>query len=179
MYFNLLDNDTRGPRLDVDLATIPVLVDNDVQQKSSLPIHDRSLNYSKNICLQVLPLERQSGVPANLTQGSIFNDAEEDWDLSTIENPSPSQETRLHKRAYGELNPVCQQFIGIVSANETTEHVDYALEVLHEAMAKFCRKIGFNPPTGQVVSSCIAKSKRRCTHGTDHRKVWLFKSSTS
>jgi MULE transposase domain/SWIM zinc finger len=171
-YLKLLENDTRGPRLDVNLATVPILVDHDVQQRSMLPIHDRCLNYSKELCRQVLPLDETSGVPANLTQESVFHNVDDDWDLPTVEHPSPSPETRPQKRAFGEMNPICQQFIGLVSANETNERVDYAVEVLHEAMAKYVQKMGFNPPVGQVVSSCIAKSKRRCTHGTDHRKVW-------
>jgi hypothetical protein len=174
-YLKLLDNDTRGPCLNVDLGSVPFLSDSDVLLKSTLPIHDRCLNYTKELCLLALPLTALPGVPgvpANLTQESTFNFSDEDWDQPAIELPTPSRDTPSQKRAYGEINPVCQQFIGIVSANETAEHVDYALEVMYEAIGKVCQKIGCNAPAGRVVSSCMAKSKRRCTHGTDHRKAW-------
>jgi hypothetical protein len=45
-----------------------------------------------------------------------------------------------------------------------------AIERLYDVVSETAKDIGCEPPTGQVVSSCLAKSKRRRTHGTDHWK---------
>jgi MULE transposase domain/SWIM zinc finger len=168
-YMRLLDNDTRGPCLHVDLDTIPVLVDNDVVMKSKLSVHDRCFNFTKEVCLQVLPQNAFSSAPANLTQESIFHDNDDDWDLPDIE-PMDSQDDLPEGFAYGAVNPICQALINMLSANQTRERVDRAIERLYDVVSETAKDIGCEPPAGQVVSSCLAKSKRRRTHGTDHWK---------
>jgi SWIM zinc finger len=172
MFFRLLDNDTRGPRLDVDLDSLPVIMDDDIVAKSALPVHERCFNYSKEICLRVLPQQSLSIGPANLTQESMFNNDDDGWCPAVLAPPSPLQDTSHAKRAYCTLHPAWQECIGKVSANEDPELIQFALEGIYELNSKIDQKLALQQPAGKVVSSCVAANKRHRSHGTDHRKIY-------
>jgi SWIM zinc finger len=170
-YFELLDKDTRGPRLAIALDTVREIVDDDMVQKNALSVHERCLNYSKETCLRALPPDLLGGVPANIAQESFVNNSDDDWPLAVLQPSSTVIQSPPPKRGYAVIEPVFKEIAATMTANETSERVAKVHQGLLRVLADLNQDLGVQPPAGRVVSSSVAQSKRQCTHGTGYRKL--------